>query len=728
MHRVRFSILLALFAGLLATPAFSDIRFDKRSGDWHLTSGKIDYVLQNSKGVISLVYFGEAGGTAWTPSDPTRSPQTRYDLDGQAEGQAITPTELDLISEKTSSPRPGVDQLILVFHHKRLPLTIEAEYTAWGDTGVFTRALTITNTGTGAIRIERLPALSWDLPQGQYDLTYLWGGGGQERMMANEVLGPGSRRFMTSSGRSTSSFSAWFCIHNQRSSTRYLAQLAYSGNWAMSFDRAPLHDGLKIADAGLHASMGMQFDFGGPLQLNVGESFRLPAVAFTASGGDLDDAANQMHRYQRQYAFKIDAANEPPLVQFNTSFQFNHIFQPFQKQTVANLKQSADLAAKIGAEVYVVDAGWYSNADSWNTKLGDWQPDPAVFPNGMQEFSEYVRKLGMKFGLWVEIETVTTDSQLFHEHPDWYLQYNGEPIAWGPQGTRRHLDFSKPEVRAWARSVIDRLVKDYGIEWFKIDYNTEIGNDFDPAATDTRRADVLYRHLTSYYSWLDEIRSAHPGLIVEACASGGMRFDLGIMAHADTEWLSDESRPKQSLQLAYGCTVEFTPGVCNHWMVGDDKDAVVLPQDTPRWWDFMFRVPMNGQFGISSKTFLWPPELMRRATENVALYKRIREVIANGDAYHLTPQPDNVKPVGWMAVQYVATPARSVLLAYRMEDDNLTRTFSLRGLDPSARYHISGEQQAAQDLTGKVLMEKGISVTLGEPWSATILELQQIAQ
>lgn len=716
MSWIRLSIWI-LLTGMFSGTVFPEIRFDATTSDWQLVSGKVEYVLQKKGGTVSLKYFGETAGPAWPVVEPAHGSPGRYDLDGQVEGETIDPAGLTLISDKTSNLRPGVDQLTLVFTHKRIPLTLEADYVTWGETGVITRALIVRNTGTGAIHIQHLPSLNWALPPGQYDLSYLWGGWSQERQLGNEVLGPGAHKFVSSAGRSTNDYPPWFCLHNRDNGERYLAQLAYSGNWEMSFDRQPLRADERFTEKDLNVNLGMQFDFAGALKLDPVESFQLPAVAFTSSGSGLDEAANQMHRYQRSYAFARNPANDPPLVQFNSWYPFPG------KMTVEEMKRCAELAAKMGAEVFVLDAGWY-NKKNWSTELGDYQADPVAFPKGIQELADYVRHLGMKFGIWVEIENVGIDSQIFRDHPDWCLKYNGAPIR---RDERLQLDFSKPEVRQWARSVIDRLVHEYGIEWLKIDYNIEIGNAFDPPASDLRRGDALYRQVVDYYSWLDEVRGAFPDLIIENCASGGLRFDSGIMAHTNTTWLSDEVRPRQSLQLAYGCTLEFTPAVCNHWMVGDTIEGKVLPADSPHWWDFMFRVPMNGQFGISSQVFDWPPDLLRHAADNVARYKQIREVISNGDVYHLTQQPDHNSPVGWMAIQYITRRGeKSVLLAYRMVDDDPVQMFQLRGLDPNANYHVSGDQQPPQDMTGDALMNKGISVALKEPWSATIIELQQI--
>jgi alpha-galactosidase len=495
---------------------------------------------------------------------------------------------------------------------------------------------------------------------------------------------------------------------NRGTGVRYTAQLAWSGNWEMSFERYPR--ARPIQQETLRVELGMRFDGGQALTVPPGVSFRLPQVAFTAVAGDLDEAANRLHRYQRQYVVPHTPANDPLLVQFNSWYPFPG------KMTVAEMKRCADIAAELGAEVFVLDAGWFNKKD-WSRELGDWQADPVAFPNGLEELAQYVRDKRMRFGLWVEIENLGADSQTFAQHPEWCLSLDGRPIE---NSRRYHLDFARPEVRQWARSVIDRLMRDYQLGWLKIDYNIDIGEQFDPPD-----GGVPYRHLTSYYAWLDELRAAYPDLVIENCSSGGMRFDLGILAHTHTTWLSDEVRPLPSLQLGYGCTLEFLPEVCNHWMVGDNAKGEVLPNNPPGWWDFLLRVPMNGQYGISSRVFDWSPELKRRAAENIALYKRLRTTIMGADVYHLTPQPVHDNPTGWMALQYAATDRqRSVLMAYRLGASSSVEVIKLRGLDQERVYQVKEDGRPRGAFTGRVLSEQGLPVKLEAEWRAAVIELE----
>ncbi|HZT31012.1 MAG TPA: alpha-galactosidase [Bryobacteraceae bacterium] len=711
---------LAVLAGMAATLAgpaalTAEIQYDNSQQTWKLTTGPVEYRLRQEKQSVRLEYFGPAGMADWKREAPRRgAAYTPSDIAGRVDGQAIAPEELELVAHETGTWKPGTSALALVYRHRRIPLRIEARYVTWGETGVITRRLTLSNAGSETMYVESLPELALLLPPGDYELTYLWGGWGQERQLATEKLGAGRRSIVSSRGRSTSLYSPWFALRNNTLGVRYLAQLAYSGNWQMRFEKTPGSAQTRLGEVELDASLGTLNDFEGALALPAGASRQLPEVAFTASAGDLDDAANQMHRYQRAYVFPRTPNNEPRLVQFNSWYPFPG------KMSVEDMKKCADMASEIGAEVFVLDSGWY-NKKNWSSELGDYQADPVAFPNGLEELARHVRSRGMKFGIWVEIENLGAESQMFREHPGWCLSYNGQPIR---RGVRYMLNFAKPEVRQWAHAVVDRLVRDYQLEWMKIDYNIDIGDEFDPPGR-ARTGNVLADHIANYYAWLDEVRAAHPQLFIENCSSGGLRFDLGIMGHTHTNWLSDVVEPLPSVQLAYGCTMEFAPEVCNHWMVGDTSRGQVDLSKPAGWWDFMFRVPMNGQYGISSRVFDWNAGMKTRAAENVALYKRLRPIIMGADVYHLTPPPANQDPAGWMVLQYVAPDRkRSVVMAYRLGESGAEELLRLHGLEPGAAYRVSIDGKPGPVMQQQELAAQGLRVTLAEPWRAAAIELQ----
>ncbi len=705
-------IVVASALALRASPLSAQrVGYDRAARRWTLTSGSVIYRIAERDSALVLDYFGPASrATGW---GKTMSSAPRYDLAGVADGTPLAPA-LHLVSQRTGAAAPGAVELLLTLRHAELPLEVQARYAAWGETGVFTREITLVNRGRKPIRVRPSPSLAWELPKGDYTLRYLYGSWGQERQLATEPVRAGARSFEQTRGRSTNGYVPWLSLRNDDLGVEYIAELAWSGNWWSRVERQPGTGSSPPRDQDVLLAMGIRPDLGGPLLLQPGDTLTLPRVALTASAGDLDDAANQLHRYQRQYVVPRSRANRPLLVQFNSWYALG------PDVNIANTIRSADVAAALGVEAYILDSGWFTSGD-WSRALGDYQPDARKFPHGLEELSRHVHAQGMKFGLWMEIENVGIDSRVFHEHPEWCLSYGGKPII---TADRCQLDFAKAEVRRWASATVDRLVSAYDVDWIKIDYNIDIGERFDPSPGD-RAGRRLADHVESYYAWLDSVRGAHPDLIIENCSSGGLRFDMGVMAHAHTSWLSDFVAPLASLQLAFGCTLEFMPEICNHWMVGDTDEGEVKLASARGWWDFMFRVPFTGQFGISSRIWEWNAALRERAAANIALYKRIRGTIAGADVYHLTSPPDRYAPTGWAALQYVTEGGRrSVLLAYRLARGTRSRDFRLRGLLPHVVYRVVRDGALVQRATGAELARAGLPVTLDAEWRSSVVEIE----
>ena len=704
-----------LLAGLLLTTVCSpaaaqQITYDSTTGSWTLVSGTVSYRLLRRNQRVAFDYFGPAArmGAAPDTAQPSRS-----DLTGLAADQPLEPDSLRLLSDSTVLVSPAVQELRLRLSHARLPLDLDVRYAAWGETGVFSREIRLTNRGSAPLPVSQLPSISWDLPGGDYSMRYLWGSWGQERQLATETLAAGARRFEQTRGRATNGYVPWLSLRNRTLGVEYIAELAWSGNWWMQVERQPGTGAAPLLDQPVRVQLGMHNDFGGPLTLAPGDTIALPRVVFTATIGNMDDAANQMHRYQRNFLVPRVKTNQPPMVQFNTWFPLG------PKVDITNTIQAADGAAAAGAEVYVLDSGWYGSGD-WERTLGDYEPDPRKFPRGLEELANHVHQKGMKFGLWVEIENVGIESRLFHEHPDWCLPYGGKPWI---TANRCQLDFAHPAVRQWATATVDRLVDRYQLDWIKIDYNIDVGDRFDPARSG-QSGRRLHDHLEAYYAWLDSIRAAHPDLVVENCSSGGLRLDLGVMAHTHTAWLSDVVDPIASVALGYGCTVQFAPEICNHWMVGDADSGVVNPGKPPGWWDFMLRVPMNGQFGISGRIPQWSAAVRQHVAANVALYKRIRGIIAGADVYHLTPAPRRNAPIGWTVLQYAHPDGRrSVVLAYRLARSSGSVTLRLRGLLPRATYDITVDGHRVESAAGATLAARGLRLRLPAIWRAAVVEL-----
>lgn len=264
-----------------------------------------------------------------------------------------------------------------------------------------------------------------------------------------------------------------------------------------------------------------------------------------------------------------------------------------------------------------------------------------------------------------------------------------------------------------------------GIDWVKLDYNISIGSQFQNEQG-IGTGDHLRNHILAFYRWLDQLSEKYPDLILENCSSGALRMDIGILKHTHTSFVSDETSVNPSLAMAWSSTLEYTPRMINHWTVGMENHLPIIDESLPRgYWDYMFRVPMNGQFGISSRILDWSPELKACAKENIALYKSIRTIIADADCYHLTPQPDYNDPRGWTVLAYITEDAgRAVVMANRGREGDESFIVKLPQLKPSARYRIEIDGKSLGIRSGGNLATEGINIKL-DNYRASVISIQE---
>lgn len=691
MRKIISALCLFLIASL-SLPANNTQRLQSKDFAILLRSG--DFGLQYKAGLISEI----ENNPSW------------HSLSlGKIEGKTATSFDFLVQDVKTQEQEKGVTELTYELRHKRLPLSISLIFSSYSTTGVMSQKCVLKNTGDYAIHFEDTPSLNIGLASGNYDYTYMTVSWSHERKMVTKPLEDEGFTVISKAGRSSAEYSPWISLHDKDRNIYYIAQLAWSGNWTMNLG--------KKNNNMPELTMSEYFD-NGSLVLMPDKTFHLPEAVFSGAYGSIDEAANKLHDCQRKYIIPLSPKEMFMPVQFNSWFPLQ------QNITAENLIPYIDKAAELGCEAFTIDAGWFTKK-AWDREAGDWQTNLKAFPKGMGQIADHVRSRGMKFGLWFELESLGDRSDMYDKHPDWCLQRNGRPAT---DANRRHLDYSNPEVFEWALKQFANMYEECkGIDWVKLDYNISIGSEFENGQG-IKTGQSLRSHITSYYNWLDTLRSRYPTLLVENCSSGAMRLDMGIAKHSHTSFISDETSPNPSLGMAWSSTLEYIPRALNHWVVGMGNHYAVIDQSLPQgYWDYMFKIPMNGQYGISSKVLDWSPELQKCAIDNVKLFKRIRSVIADADCYHLTPQPDFTDPTGWTAIQYVQPDIRkSVVMLYRTRTNESTFTAKLRGLDNNSQYLISIDGSNKGVYTGKALQESGFTVSLNNEYRACVLELEAI--
>jgi len=310
--------------------------------------------------------------------------------------------------------------------------------------------------------------------------------------------------------------------------------LEWSGGWAVRFDRAP--DGQLVIRGGIE---------GVDLALAPGASVPLAGALLGFYQGDLIAGGTALRRCLRaRYLPPLDGRRPLPPVSYDHWFQFQLRFDE------EVLRRQADAAAALGIEYFVVDAGWYAGCVAaeegglgFQAGVGNWTDvDPARFPRGIRPFADYVRSKGMRFGLWFEPERVASGSRLAREHPDWLIPWPADadrrlefaPPMWNHPERYALLDFGRAAVREWVCALFDRLVPEWGLEWIRWDFNIQPRFHWEMADAPGRRGEHQLAHVAGLYAVLDHVRRAHPGLLIEGCASGGRRIDLGTLRRSHT--------------------------------------------------------------------------------------------------------------------------------------------------------------------------------------------------
>lgn len=488
-------------------------------------------------------------------------------------------------------------------------------------------------------------------------------------------------------GRSSGEYVPWLALTT--ATDGLLAALVWSGRWRLAVHRDEDHIDLAFGIADFtHA-------------LAPGATIELPGIVLGGYRGDLDDGANTWRRWLARHW-------TPPVPEDWPWVQYNHWYAYYGDIDEERLYGEAVEAAALGCEVFVIDDGWFlgRRPDSYHEGWGDWREDPARFPGGLRAFGDRVRQLGMKFGLWVEPERADPDGVLLRDRLAFIATRDGVPITRTADGSGVHLCLGNPDVQAWMAADMIRVVRDYGVDWLKWDYNIGYGLGCDNPDHGHQAGDGHHAHTLGLYRVLAELRAACPDLVIENCASGGHRVDLGTLRHTHTNWLSDYShRAASCRQHAQGAGLVLPLHHLNTWVLHD--------RDTPA----EFRSRMGGAFGASSFLGRWSDGERAALRDAIREYKALRPLL-DGERYLLSGPHHH----GWDVWQIVdRTREAFAILAFREHDRIAALTVQPRGLFPDQRYrlHRAGDRAPLQRL-GIELMTEGITLALGEGGSEIV--------
>lgn len=435
--------------------------------------------------------------------------------------------------------------------------------------------------------------------------------------------------------------------------------LGWSGNYELVCDA--VSDGHRVIQLG-------ELLLPGELTLAPGESYTTPTVYGAYSSRGLNAMSQQFHGFLRA------RPNHPQLprpVHLNTweAVYFDH--------DVDKLRALADAAASVGVERFVLDDGWFGARRDDRRALGDWWVSPDVWPEGLGPLIDHVRGLGMEFGIWVEPEMVSPDSVLFRDHPDWALVDDRYPPVLGRY--QLVLDVGRTDVRDYLFEQLDRLLRDHDIAYLKWDHNRDL---VAPASNRLARAAGVHRQTRGLYDLLDRVRAAHPGVEIEACASGGGRVDFGVLERSDRVWTSDSIDALDRLTIQRGFSLLFPPEV-----MGSHVGSPVTPA-TRRQHRLGFRgaTALFGAFGVEWNLLEATPDERDELAGVIALHRRFRTLLHTGDVVRCDHPDPTIDVHGVIARD--RSEALIAITRCASGPSHHTAAIRIPNLDPDAVYEL----------------------------------------
>ena len=545
-----------------------------------------------------------------------------------------------------------------------------------------------------------------------YRLTHLAGRWASETQVVRETIQPGKKVLESRRGTTSHQANPFFAIDedgraDEEQGRVWFGALAWSGNWKITVERTA--EGLVRVVGGFN-----DFDFG--YRLAPGESLTTPLLygGFTKDG--FGEASRLLHALQIEEILPDRAARKLRPVLYNSwEATFFAVDEPGQKAL-------AEKAARLGVERFVMDDGWFGARDHDRAGLGDWTVNPKKFPNGLKPLIDHVKSLGMDFGLWVEPEMVNPDSDLYRQHPDWALHFPGRPRTEGRN--QLILNFARKDVQEHIFGVLDRLLAENDIRFFKWDMNRHFSEPGWPAMAPEEQKKVWVEYVRAVYSVMDRLKARHPGVEIESCSGGGGRVDLAMLERVEQVWTSDNTEAFDRLRIQEGFTMAYTPKVMMAWVTDvPNMNGRVTPLR------YRFLTAMQGSLGVGVNLGHWSEADNKLAAEMIAYYKRVRQSVQEGRLYRLLSPSESDAAVN----EYVARDGRQAVVFASRHSQQYQRalpTIRLRGLVPEAVYRIERLDDRLVDkqqtLSGAALMERGLTFDLKGDFDATAVLLERV--
>jgi alpha-galactosidase len=514
----------------------------------------------------------------------------------------------------------------------------------------------------------------------------------QQDLAVGQTLALGGR------DRSSEQAVPWLAIDGAQE--EFYAGLMWSGGWSLHADRV---------STGLSLSWGLA-----PMTTAVGaKAIDGPHAIFGVASGALPEASAALG----SYVLKGIRAGRPltSLVTSNTWFSYG------TNVDEASMRYEIERAASLGAEFFVVDAGWYAGADTVNTGnfdegLGSWEADPARFPNGLRPLSDYAHSLGIKFGIWVEPERVNSSFVGGDVDESWLATSNGNYQS----DHSAQVCLAGAAGRRWVVDRLTRLIDEVHPDYLKWDNNLWV--NCDRPGHGHGPTDGSFAHVTALYGILEALRQRYPNLLIENCSGGGNRLDFGMLRYSDAGWMDDRTAPSVHVRHNIeGLGTIFPPGYLLSFVTDHGSEPLHNAPDVSLY----FRSRMGGALGLCFRSADFSEADVENIRREIAIYKTVRATLGVAAAALLTQQARLTDGPSWDVLQDTA-PGGLAIVVYAYQQDEGTRTINVKptGLQPQTTYDVTSVDVGTLGMaTGADIMAYGIDVVASPNTAGHILTI-----
>jgi len=586
-----------------------------------------------------------------------KSSNSGYTFDFSFDHYEIKKDPLD--NNVLPAPHDHDEELVIYLADKINKVEVELHYVIFYDSNVIARNMVIVNKGQDEIHVLKALSMQLDLINREFELKNFVGGWASEMNEANQLLVPGRIVHESRTGFSSHKVNPLFLLKNKDASLDdgdvYIFNLIYSGNHISEVELTPY--GFVRVQSGISPFC---FDF----ELKENESFKSPYAVFTYSNKGINGARSNMHKFVNEHviASRWKEALRPVVINNweATYFKFN------ESKVISIAKR----AKEYGAELFVLDDGWFATRNDDSHGLGDYWINKKKLPTGLKGLAKKINKMGMKFGLWFEPEAVNPQSDLYKEHPDWAIKSS----KLNPSLSRHELllNLGKAEVQDYIISNISKILDEAHIEYIKWDMNRHMSD-----LPDIENVGEFYhRYILGLYHVMRTLTEKYPYILFEGCASGGNRFDLGILSYFPQIWSSDDTDAHERLSIQRGYLYGYPLStISNHVSCSHNHQTLrEISIDT------RFNVASFGVLGYE----LMFKELNKfekeQCKKSIKIYKNCRDIFQFGEFFELKSTNGHIMwqvnskdktrcVVGEFAGLQSITPKESILATHNLENN-----------------------------------------------------------